>query len=212
MGCFVFVDMLTAEVKRPQVSPCKNATASGEDIFRASLMKKEGTPLGAAIKRDADEIILCSFCENGVLKKAWDAQNPETELQPGWKILSVNGVSHEYFKVAAELWKVGQIDLELQKTDKSVTLARTGSRVYLADEPGARDINMKGPVDQFRHLCARDCGAEECAICFEDLESDARVVQLPCKHTFHPNCTARWFAQGKRRCPLCVQQVDEGQN
>mmetsp|Transcript_56724 Transcript_56724/g.128241 ORF Transcript_56724/g.128241 Transcript_56724/m.128241 type:complete len:180 (+) Transcript_56724:3-542(+) len=43
----------------------------------------------------------------------------------------------------------------------------------------------------------------QCVICLETVDSRARVIQLPCCHTFHPECIRAWLADPKHdRCPF----------
>jgi len=43
---------------------------------------------------------------------------------------------------------------------------------------------------------------QQCSICLENFRSGEFLTQLPCKHFFHVNCVARWFANSTQ-CPLC---------
>ena len=43
---------------------------------------------------------------------------------------------------------------------------------------------------------------EECSICLDDFESGHPLLQLPCRHLFHPSCIKAWF-RGHNFCPLC---------
>ncbi len=47
--------------------------------------------------------------------------------------------------------------------------------------------------------------AEECSICFENLETDGDNALLKCGHSFHKKCIDDWFAK-QRNCPLCRRE------
>jgi Ring finger domain len=42
----------------------------------------------------------------------------------------------------------------------------------------------------------------ECSICLEDFDAGAVLLELPCRHRFHPHCIREWF-KGHNFCPLC---------
>lgn len=108
------------------------------------------------------------------------AQNPNITLQPGCQLVSVNGVCDSYNEVNRELWTAGKKVIEILE----------GSLVESCVRHSAGDI-----------------GTETCAICFEDVETDAVLAQLPCKHAFHEECISHWFSRGKGSCPLCNRFV-----
>lgn len=41
-----------------------------------------------------------------------------------------------------------------------------------------------------------------CAICQDDINQNAIIRILKCKHNFHVNCIDRWFCENIK-CPLC---------
>mmetsp|Transcript_43396 Transcript_43396/g.68720 ORF Transcript_43396/g.68720 Transcript_43396/m.68720 type:complete len:237 (-) Transcript_43396:26-736(-) len=177
------------------------------EIFEVVVSKDEGTPLGAAVKYINHELVVLSISGDGALTD-WNDKNPGRAILPGDKILSVNGVVDDDFQMISELWKVGLITLEVTcSAYKELQLERTSNRVYLAQFALCSHVPLQCPVDSLPHANASDCGATECIICLEEYEPDTRVVRLPCKHAFHPVCAARWFCQGKRRCPLCNRCV-----
>mmetsp|Transcript_90057 Transcript_90057/g.156050 ORF Transcript_90057/g.156050 Transcript_90057/m.156050 type:complete len:212 (-) Transcript_90057:85-720(-) len=210
MGCLPFVELRPMEMDMLHgQSTFSSATSANKRTLHVAVTKEEGVPLGIAIKGKDGDVVICSVSHRGMLKSSWENQHPGDELLPGYRIISANGVTGGVRDMGAELWKVGQIYLEVQKPENAhPPLRRTNSRVYLASTPGAKDFALNGPVDKFEHLSAQACGATECAVCFEELEPEDRVVQLPCRHAFHPTCIAQWFVRGTRRCPLCVRAVD----
>jgi len=71
-----------------------------------------------------------------------------------------------------------------------------------------RNIVQRNLVDRLPRCLAADCGCSECGVCLAELEPGARVVQLPCRHGFHPTCISKWLTQCKNTCPLCSAPID----
>jgi hypothetical protein len=44
-------------------------------------------------------------------------------------------------------------------------------------------------------------------ICFQDIEENQTVINLPCKHTFHKDCGVQHLL-GSKMCPNCNEEVD----
>ena len=42
----------------------------------------------------------------------------------------------------------------------------------------------------------------QCSVCLESIQENARVITLPCNHFFHSNCILRWYAENPT-CPIC---------
>lgn len=177
--------------------------------FEVVIQKKEGVPLGAAMKRTGDDNILMSISEAGALK-AWNDEHPDNAVYPGDKIVAVNGVyGSEFYEMVHQLWETGTMKIQIaREVDQHIKLRRTPSRVFLADSNWGREAMLRCPVDTLPHTNAADSGATGCAICFDDfVDPETRVVQFPCNHCFHPACASHWFNQCKTTCPLCVQEV-----
>ena len=49
---------------------------------------------------------------------------------------------------------------------------------------------------------------ETCTICIEKICTRVKF-ELPCKHTFHRTCLARWIGTGSEICPNCRQNISE---
>jgi hypothetical protein len=179
--------------------------------FQVKMKKDEHTSLGAALMENSKRVIVLGIADKGSLQD-WNNANPDKQVIPGDRIVAVNGVDTGYFEIAAELWKTGSLVLQIERDESSKpVLQRTHSRTLLAEHAMKGDrLDMRCPVDDLPHVDAESCGATECAICFEDYTCPGtRVVKLPCNHSFHPVCAARWFSRCDRRriCPLCKQEA-----
>lgn len=52
-------------------------------------------------------------------------------------------------------------------------------------------------------------GVEElCSVCYNDINEDEEINQLPCQHCYHVDCIKEWLRQ-ERTCPLCKQEILE---
>lgn len=47
---------------------------------------------------------------------------------------------------------------------------------------------------------------DPCVVCQVDFESSDVVIELPCRHVYHPDCIQTWLA-AKKTCPHCSQEV-----
>lgn len=74
-----------------------------------------------------------------------------------------------------------------------------------------RNIVQRNLVDRLPVCLAADCGCSECGVCLAELDPNARVVQLPCRHAFHSTCISKWLTQCKNTCPLCSALIDTNQ-
>ncbi|CAK1361102.1 E3 ubiquitin-protein ligase [Cercospora beticola] len=45
-------------------------------------------------------------------------------------------------------------------------------------------------------------GEAQCSICFEAVEQEEQVTELPCKHWFHHECVSLWLIK-RNTCPIC---------
>ena len=48
--------------------------------------------------------------------------------------------------------------------------------------------------------------SETCTICIDDFEEGERVIELPCKHAFHPKCITPWLKKSSE-CPNCKTKI-----
>ena len=49
----------------------------------------------------------------------------------------------------------------------------------------------------------------DCSICLDEFAPGDRLRRLPCNHTFHGNCVARWLIERSAVCPLCKLDLYE---
>jgi hypothetical protein len=70
---------------------------------------------------------------------------------------------------------------------------------------GVSDRKMRSfrvkPVDR------RLVNKERCHVCQCEYESADQIMELPCKHCFHPDCIKGWF-KDNRTCPTCRTEVE----
>jgi hypothetical protein len=162
------------------------------------------------LKQEGSDNIIVSVATRGAIRE-WNDGHPEEEVRPGDMITAVNGVKEGYFQMAEELWKVGQVRIDVKRDlSKHFTIGRTASRNFLVKYSSIGSSRpICNPVDALPKASAGELDATECAICFDDYDSPSdRVVVFPCKHCFHPVCAARWLCMGSNQCPLCKGAVD----
>jgi len=51
--------------------------------------------------------------------------------------------------------------------------------------------------------------SDECTICLDEFIPGVRCRKLPCEHTFHSTCIARWLIERSAVCPLCKLDLYE---
>jgi len=87
---------------------------------------------------------------------------------------------------------------------------------YHAFQPGPEETPVPKPTGASQNLInsipleqysAATCEAS-CAVCLSDFSECDMLRRLPCNHSFHSSCVDKWLKQNKR-CPLCVQDVEE---
>tara|TARA_B100001123_G_C15066217_1_gene929730 strand:- start:235 stop:609 length:375 start_codon:yes stop_codon:yes gene_type:complete len=47
---------------------------------------------------------------------------------------------------------------------------------------------------------------KECVICLEDINTDEKIIKLPCKHYYHKFCLLSWIDVSKT-CPTCRMDI-----
>ncbi|EKX35806.1 hypothetical protein GUITHDRAFT_79449 [Guillardia theta CCMP2712] len=61
------------------------------------------------------------------------------------------------------------------------------------------------PVQLIHRAKARK---DKCHICQCEYETTDKILTLPCKHFFHPDCIKGWFKEN-RTCPVCRFEVEK---
>lgn len=64
--------------------------------------------------------------------------------------------------------------------------------------------NMKINIKTSKYIGENN---ESCTICSDDIENNQDIIELKCKHIFHPNCIEEWVMY-KPECPVCRGEVD----
>ena len=67
--------------------------------------------------------------------------------------------------------------------------------------------------DAVKRLLRRQCSSDSsgaalgaCAICLEDFERGAEMIELDCTHSFHPDCVVPWL-EHHNQCPVCRKEL-----
>eukprot|EP00928_Gymnodinium_smaydae_P070559 TRINITY_DN5436_c0_g1_i1.p1 TRINITY_DN5436_c0_g1~~TRINITY_DN5436_c0_g1_i1.p1 ORF type:complete len:366 (-),score=44.60 TRINITY_DN5436_c0_g1_i1:249-1346(-) len=205
------------EAPAPAPAPAAAATAAataaadaGGDVqerlqqeIHIHVVKPEGAAFGARCRPDSRGegcAIIASVSEAGLLAD-WNRLNPSKRVRSGDKIVAVNNVRGNFWPMM----------FELQGSGTHHIIVMPGSPADLIPVAPAR---RSGPptasrefVNDLPRATANEYGSTECSICLEDLDPDTLVVQLPCNHTFHPDCAERWLTRCKAMCPLCNSAV-----
>ena len=67
---------------------------------------------------------------------------------------------------------------------------------------GLPTVLFKPGMDRNTRDTSDSGNREECSICLDEYTAGTPLLQLPCRHLFHPACIRSWF-QGHNFCPLC---------
>jgi hypothetical protein len=195
MGCSSSAPILPSGA----LSPATGAELPQE--IHVFLTKNEGATLGAHVKANRwGEPVITSVYSRGLLQE-WNRRNPDKKVQVGYRLIGVNGV-HGYF------WPMM---FELQNAGRShLVFLRANPEELRQDSAEIGEVTAsQALVDSLPRMSAGDCDATECAICFDDMSRETRVVVLPCNHAFHPECAEKWLVNRKGTCPLCSLAVTE---
>jgi len=89
----------------------------------------------------------------------------------------------------------------------------TGFDEYQAMQLLDEDVVKRGVSERrLRQLRVRPVdrklkNRERCHVCQCEYESADQVMELPCRHVFHPDCIKGWFKEN-RTCPICRHEVE----
>ncbi|GFP92637.1 probable E3 ubiquitin-protein ligase xerico [Phtheirospermum japonicum] len=87
-----------------------------------------------------------------------------------------------------------------------------GEEEILVDSSGCLRATSDVFVDEFRSqvpaipyksIPTLDRPAQDCSICLNEFNRNARVNRLSCGHVFHKSCLEEWLSYWKPTCPLC---------
>jgi hypothetical protein len=178
--------------------------------WTVQVEKDSNTSLGLKAKKEHDGLLILAVSESGALS-AWNQENPSLAVLPGDKIIGVNGDMDNPWHMIESMWQSGSFSLQVsRKPTEGSNFKYVDNRCVLASEPVCASGCGAG-LECLPYVCVREASNTVCTVCFEEYTNpDARLVQLPCKHSFHPSCIAMWFEKGKRRCPMCNFCVESG--
>ena len=128
----------------------------------------------------------------------WNQKHPHEVLKGCCSIMEVNGCC-DIKSMAQELRQSNHLDLLI---NTELTLEQ-----QWALKKSKEKQQRANAIDQILEVHVHEGPAECCAICHDDMETDSKVVRLPCKHHFHGHCARRWLVQ-KARCPLCNHHLE----
>eukprot|EP00929_Paragymnodinium_shiwhaense_P112690 TRINITY_DN80957_c0_g1_i1.p1 TRINITY_DN80957_c0_g1~~TRINITY_DN80957_c0_g1_i1.p1 ORF type:complete len:281 (-),score=63.52 TRINITY_DN80957_c0_g1_i1:202-1044(-) len=166
------------------------------------LLKKEGQFVGAHAKPNRrGETILTAVHDGGLLMK-WNKRNRRKVIKEGDRLLSVNGISGMFWPMMFEMRSAQRAHLVFLRP-----LVPYGPFDEPSEDEASRQLVAANVLETMPLVSASSCGCKECTICFEDFAPDEQVLQLPCKHAYHPECAKPWLSEQKGTCPLCGSNV-----
>lgn len=191
---------------------CVQPEALAPMEFAIKIERSDKMPIGMRMKQTSLGFLIWSIFEHGSLG-SWNTSNPGSEVRPGDVIVRVNDISGDMWKMGEALSQNGDFEIGiLRRTvfDVKRRISRSGNRWILAS--GEEEVEKENAkhARYLPHVNADECGSTTCAVCMEDYSNPKeRLVQLPCKHSFHVACVAKWFQKGRQRCPLCNLSIEE---
>jgi len=108
-------------------------------------------------------------------------------------------------ETALQLWEAGA------EYDPQTDAGRFANRQVadlMATMVFAKPADVRGPYR--RDESEIEAGTpDECGICMDPLEIQRHALLQPCRHEYHLECIASWFAgSGRQECPYCRARVD----
>jgi len=176
----------------PELTTLKLEKKDGAGAYGVRLVYAEDS-------REAGLMIM--LIARGGAMSQWLERHPSAVVAPGDSIVSVNGVTAPW-AILEEMAKSLAVEMVVRR-------AAPGAMAVLSQCcVTGRSLRSTALVVK-RTVRAGDISMDSCAICMEDVESEERVVGLPCGHGFHHGCIVRWLAfHGSGGCPLCREVVD----
>jgi len=168
----------------------------------AELTRVAGGPLGMRVHHCGSMFLVSDIDEHGVVA-AWNAQHPSMKVSRGDRIIAVNSVPVHNPQV--------EVLKELRKNTVRLVLSprpAEDTRAFLR-EHSSDHLLPEDFMDTMVRCNTGECQAIKCCICLEELDPESTVVQLPCRHAFHPQCAESWLTRcptvKRAKCPMCRQ-------
>jgi len=178
---------------------------------QAELTRVAGGPLGMRLQHGSGILMVREIDEHGVVG-TWNAQYPSMKVSCGDRVIAVNDVPVDSSRAS---WSA--VRAELRNNTVRLVLSpgpAEETRALGTREESWASLDHLLPedfMDTMARCTARDCQAMECCICLEELDPESTVVQLPCRHAFHPRCAESWLTQCPTvkcaTCPICRQRM-----
>lgn len=77
----------------------------------------------------------------------------------------------------------------------------------LDEQVAAKNTASASSVKSLPTLRGDKVQEQECSVCLLPFEKDDVATSLPCGHSFHQGCIARWLSECRRTCPLCGKEL-----
>eukprot|EP00928_Gymnodinium_smaydae_P013516 TRINITY_DN14928_c0_g1_i2.p1 TRINITY_DN14928_c0_g1~~TRINITY_DN14928_c0_g1_i2.p1 ORF type:complete len:301 (+),score=47.45 TRINITY_DN14928_c0_g1_i2:124-903(+) len=161
------------------------ACGRGCELVHVRLVRQPGVLLGFSITDDclSGGVLITDVNEKGLLA-TWNAENPLKAVRAGDVIVGANGSCGTFDNVLQELYATDVVELYVSNKTRSWWFANSDR--FMQRER----LWIGGLTERLRG----DAEDEQCCICLDNMMPGTDVVNLPCKHKFHPVCAARWFA------------------
>eukprot|EP00614_Pseudopedinella_elastica_P000846 CAMPEP_0172596356 /NCGR_PEP_ID=MMETSP1068-20121228/16125_1 /TAXON_ID=35684 /ORGANISM="Pseudopedinella elastica, Strain CCMP716" /LENGTH=397 /DNA_ID=CAMNT_0013395335 /DNA_START=70 /DNA_END=1259 /DNA_ORIENTATION=+ len=132
------------------------------------------------------------FLSSNAAQEAWCSLFSRNFPQPGWGLVRADSAA------AAAAPRNESPEPVPRRESKRPRMSPTGNGGP-SPELAPSSVSARPCSAPATHRLEEDTGA--CAICLEDMRTGCLLV-LPCLHTFHRICGARWLNEHKL-CPLC---------
>lgn len=178
-------------------SDAAGAARGSHDLACVVLHKPpDCASFGLAVMLDEQRRVKVVGVDEGSPMAEWNAEHPDIRVEPGDRLLSVNG---GLAKDALLLWT-------LVNRERHTFVHLLVSREVQAQKPDVGELLAPFVAEPWPGT-----GHETCPICLEELCAQPLTVQLPCGHWLHHDC-AKSMLECRRshrgaRCPMCRQGI-----